>query len=306
VVAVILSTGPLSSLRRGWPSLVVALVALLVLAPAASADTTSTDSARDAGLPPSQDFSHVSSTLDPVTGTWSVAFTFYGPPSADAWGNLGAGLFVGASQCADFQDEIADFHQAATLPGDSAVSGSVTPPPDRTLRAAQNLTKTVDGNTITLTMVDPSLIGAAPTCVNGQLSHRRFLDAFGPLPFPNAPPVQPVAPEPGTIAPPPPPKLAVAVKSAHLTATRKGLVKVGLKPFNQNAAGAVTLRAGGKLIARSTYKAKSGKAVTVSLKLTARTRRSLARHRSLAVTLTASAQAGTQVVTKAVRARIRP
>ncbi|MDA0160831.1 hypothetical protein OM076_11195 [Solirubrobacter ginsenosidimutans] len=287
-------------------AIVVALFALLVLAPAARAATASTDSPRDPGLPASQDFSHIDSTIDPVTGTWSVAYTFYGPPSADAWGNLGARLFVGASQCADFQASIAGFQQAPTLPGDNDASGSVTPPPDRVLRAAQSVTKTVAGNTITLTMVDTSLIGAAPTCVDGQISHKRFLDEFGPLPFPDAPPVQPVPPEPGTPAPPPPPpKLAVAAKSTHLTATGKGVVKVSLKPFNQDAAGAVTLRAGGKAIARASYRAKAGKAVTVSLKLAARSLRSLKRHRSLSVTLTATAQAGTQVVTKAVRARVR-
>jgi hypothetical protein len=290
---------------RLW-SAVVALVAVLVLAPAAQAETTSTDSPRDDNLPPSQDFSHISSTLDPDTGTWTVVYTLYGPPTADAWGNLSARLFVGASQCEDFQASIAGFQQSSTLPGDGTVNGSVTPPPDRTLRAAQSVTKTVDGNTITLTMVDTSLVGAPATCVDGAISHRRILDTFGPLPFPNAPPVQPVPPEPGTTPPPPPPKLAVAVKSTHLTATKKGVVKVSLKPFNQDAAGAVTLREGGKLISRASYKAKSGKAVTLSLKLTAKTLRSLKRHRSLSVILTATAQAGAQVVTKAVRARIRP
>jgi hypothetical protein len=283
----------------------IVLFAALVLAPAARAATTSTDSPRDPSLPPSQDFSHIDATIDPATGTWSVAYTFYGPPSAAAWGNLGAGLFVGASQCADFQAQIAGFQQAATLPGDTAVSGSVIPPPDRVLRAAQNVSKTVEGNTITLTMVDTSLVGAVPTCVDGEISHKGFLDQFGPLPFPDAPPVQPVPPEPGTTPPPPPPKLAVAVKSTHLTATPKGVVKVALKPFNQAAAGAVTLRASGKLIARASYRAKSGRAVTVSLKLAARSLRSLKRHRSLSVTLTTTAQAGAQVVTKTLRARVR-
>jgi hypothetical protein len=284
---------------------IASVLAVLVLAPAARAATVSTDGARDPSLPPSQDFSHIASTVDPVTGTWSVAYTFFGPPSADAWGNLGARLFVGASQCADFQAAIAGFQQAATRPGDSAVSGSVIPPPDRVLRGAQSVTKTVEGDTITLTMTDSSLIGAAPTCVNGQISHMRFLDEFGPLPFPDAPPVQAAPPEPGTTGPPPAPKLAVAVKSTHLTASRSGVVKVGLKPFNQDAAGAVTLRAGGKLVARTIYRAKPARAVTVSLKLTAKTLRSLKRHRSLAVILTATAQAGTQVVTKAVHARVR-
>jgi hypothetical protein len=92
--------------------LVLALVAALALAPAAAlGQTVSTDSARDPNLPPSQDFSHVSSTIDPATGTWSVAYTFYGPPSSSAWGNLSARLFVGASQCGDFQDQIAGFHR---------------------------------------------------------------------------------------------------------------------------------------------------------------------------------------------------
>ena len=84
----------------------------------------------------------------------------------------------------------------------------------------------------------------------------------------------------------------------------KGVVKVGLKPFNQDATGVVTLREGSKLIARASYKARTGKAVTVSLKLAAKTLRSLKRH-SLSVALTTTAQAGTQVVTKSVRARVR-
>ena len=286
-------------------AVLIVAATLALFAPAARAGTTSTDSARDPSVPPSQDFSHVESTIDPDTGTWSVAYTFYGPPSADAWGNLSARLFVGASQCADFQASIAGFQQTPTLPGDSGVFGSVITPPDRELRAAQSNTKTVEGNTITLTMVDTSLVGAAATCVEGAISHRRFLDTFGPLPFPGAPPVQPVPPEPGTTPPPPPPPLKVALKSTHLRASGKGVVKVSLKPFNQDAAGAVTLRAGGRLIGRASYTAKSGRAVSLSLKLAAKSLRSLKRHHSLAVTLTATAEAGTQVVTKVVRARVR-
>jgi hypothetical protein len=185
------------------------------------------------------------------------------------------------------------------------VFGSVIPPPDRNVRGAESVTKTVDGNTITLTMADSSLVGAAETCVDGAISHRRILDQFGPLPFPGAPPPQPVPPEPGTTPPPAPPKLVVAVKSTHLTTTKRGVVKVSLKPFKQDAAGAVTLRQGGKLIARARFTGTSGKAVTVALKLAPKTLRSLTRHRSLSVTLTATAQGGTQLVTKAVRARVR-
>src|SRR5262249_14882818 len=153
------------------------------------------------------DFSHVSSTLDPDTGTWSVAFTFFGPPTAAAWGNLDAQLYTGASQCADFQAQIASFQEAATLPGDKNISATVIPPPDRSLRAAQSFVKTVDGNTITLSMTDSSLVGAPVTCVAAAISHRGFLDQVGPLAFPGAPPVQPVAPEPGTTPPPAPPQL---------------------------------------------------------------------------------------------------
>jgi hypothetical protein len=51
-------------------------------------------------------------------------------------------LFVGASQCADFQESIAAFQQAATLPGDSKAFGSVIPPPDRVLRGAESVTAT--------------------------------------------------------------------------------------------------------------------------------------------------------------------
>jgi hypothetical protein len=45
--------------------------------------------------------------------------------------------------------------------------------------------------------------------------------------------------------------------------------------------------------------------VTVSIKLSSAARRSLKLHRSLLVTVTATAQAGAQVATKAVRARVR-
>src|SRR5262249_33694570 len=160
----------------------VPLVAALALAQAAPALTASTDSARDPGVPAAQDFSHVASTFDPVTGTWTVAYTFYAAPSAAAWGNLFAGLCTGASPCADFQAQIADFNGAAPLPGDGNVFGSVIPPPDRMLRAADSVTKTRDQNTITLTMVDSSFVDAAPTCVAGSISHRGILDTFGPLP----------------------------------------------------------------------------------------------------------------------------
>ena len=43
----------------------------------------------------------------------------------------------------------------------------------------------------------------------------------------------------------------------------------------------------------------------ISIKLSSAVRRSLERHRSLPVTLTATAQAGAQVVSKAVRTRLR-
>jgi hypothetical protein len=97
-------------------SALIAVLAVLVLAPAARADTTSADSPRDPGLPASQDFSHVSTTIDPATGTWSVAYTFYGAPSAAAWGNLNAQLYTGASQCADFQAQIASFQESPSIP----------------------------------------------------------------------------------------------------------------------------------------------------------------------------------------------
>jgi hypothetical protein len=278
----------------------VAVLAVLVLAPAALADTTSTDSPRDPSLPASQDFSHVSTTIDPATGTWSVAYTFYGPPSAAAWGNLNAQLYTGASQCADFQAQIASFQESPSIPNDRAISGTVIPPPDRMVRAAQGLTKTFDGNTITLSMTDPSLVGAPATCVTAAITHRGFLDTVGPLAFPSAPP-----PAPGPPGTPSPPALKIAIKSTRLSASKSGVVKVALKPFNQAATGVVTLREGGKQIGRASYKAKSGAAVTVSIKLSSAARRSLKRHRSLLVTLTATAQAGTQMATKAVRVRVR-
>jgi hypothetical protein len=281
-------------------SALVAVLAVLVLAPAALADTTSTDSPRDPSRPPSQDFSHVSSTIDPATGTWSVAYTFYGPPTSAAWGNLNAQLYTGASQCADFQAQVASFQETPSIPGDRAISGTVIPPTDRMVRAAQSLTKSFDGNTITVSMTDSSLVGAPATCVTAAITHRGFLDQVGPLAFPSAPPPAPAPP--GT---PPPPALKIAIKSTHLTASKRGVVKVALKPFNQAATGVVTMRQGGKQIGRATYKARSGAAVTVSIKLSSAARRSLKRHRSLLVTVTTTAQAGTQMATKVTRARVR-
>jgi hypothetical protein len=45
--------------------------------------------------------------------------------------------------------------------------------------------------------------------------------------------------------------------------------------------------------------------VSVSIKLSSAARRSLKRHRPLLVTLTATAQAGTQMATKTARVRVR-
>jgi hypothetical protein len=285
---------------RSVRAALVAVLGVLVLVPDALADTTSTDSPRDPTRPPSQDFSHVSSTIDPATGTWSVAYTFYGPPTSAAWGNLNAQLYTGASQCADFQAQIASFQETPTLPGDRAISGTVIPPANRMVRAAERLVKTFDGNTITISMTDSSLVGAPATCVTAAITHRGFLDTVDPLAFPSVPPRAPALP--GT---PPAPALKIALKSTRLTASKKGVVRVGLKPFNQAATGVVTLREGGKQIGRATYRARSGAAVTVSIKLGSAARRSLKRHRSLLVTLTATAQAGTHMATKTARARIR-
>jgi hypothetical protein len=277
-------------------SVLAAVLALLLLAPAAKAETAATDDPREPGLPASQDFSHVSTTIDPSTGTWSVAYTLYGAPSSDAWGNLNAQLYTGASRCADFGAEIASFQESPTIPGDKTVYGGVIPPAEgRMVRAAQTLTKSFDGTTITLSMTDSSLVDAPATCVTAGISHRGILDQAGPLVFPSAPP-----PSSG-------PALKVALKSTRLKASRKGVVKVALKPFAQAVTGAVTLRRGGKKLGRASFKAPSGKAVTVAVKLNKAARRALERHRSLPVTVTATATAtaGTQQTTRTIRARLR-
>jgi hypothetical protein len=92
-------------------------------------------------------------------------------------------------------------------------------------------------------MTDSSFVGAPATCVTAAITHRGFLDQVGPLAFPGAPPPAPAPP--GT---PPPPALTIAITSRHLTASKSGVVKVALKPFNQAATGVVTLREGGRQI----------------------------------------------------------
>jgi hypothetical protein len=273
----------------------LALLAVLVLAPSAQAATAETDSPRDPSLPPSQDFSHVASTFDPAAGSWSVAYTFYGPPSNDAWGNLNAQLYVGASQCAEFHDEIASFQEAPNKPNDPSGFATVFPPPDRQVVVAASKDKQYDGNTITLSMTDPSLVGVTPTCFAAGISHRGFLDTTGPVAFPGAPPPA----QPGA------PALKVALKSSRLTASRHGVVKVGLKPFKRAATGIVTLRQGGKEIGRKSYRAKAGKAVKVAVKLSAAARRALKRRHTLRVRVIVTAQSGEDVVSKTVRARVR-
>jgi hypothetical protein len=273
-------------------SALLAVLAMLLLAPAARAETAATDDPREAALPASQDFSHVSTTFDPASGTWSVAYTLYGAPSSDAWGNLNAQLYTGASQCADFGAEIASFQESPTIPGDKTVFGGVIPPAEgRMVRAAQTLSKTFEGDTITLSMTDSSLVGAPATCVTAGISHRGILDQAGPLAFPGAPPAGPA--------------LTVGFKSTRLKASRKGVVKVALKRFEQAATGVVTLRRGGKRLGRASYTAKAGTAPRVAIKLGKAARRALERHRSLSVTVTATAQAGTQVATRAVKAKLR-
>jgi hypothetical protein len=126
------------------------------------------------------------------------------------------------------------------------VFGSVIPPPDRNLRAAESTSKAFDGNTITLSMTDSSLVGAPATCVEAGITHRGFLDTVGPLAFPSAPPAQPA--HPGTPAPPP---LTIAIESTRLTVNKKGVVKVALKPFNQlRPASSRCVKAGSRAAAR--------------------------------------------------------
>jgi hypothetical protein len=59
-------------------------VLAVLLAAVAAASVAGTDSPRNPDRPPSQDFSHVDTTFDPVAGTWSVAYTLFGPPSSAA------------------------------------------------------------------------------------------------------------------------------------------------------------------------------------------------------------------------------
>jgi hypothetical protein len=98
--------------------------------------------------------------------------------------------------------------------------------------------------------------------------------------------------------------LTIAIKRTHLTASKRGVVKIALKRFKRAATGVVTLRRGAKQIGRAPYKARSGRAVTVRIKLSAAARRSLERHRSLRVSVTATAHAGARVATKTIRARV--
>jgi hypothetical protein len=144
------------------------------------------------------------------------------------------------------------------------------------------------------------VLAPAALAETAAIAHRGFLDQVGPLVFPSAPP--PLPTPPGTTTPP---RLKIGLKSTYLTASTRGVVKVALKPFNQAANGVVTLGEGGRQIARAAYKAKSGVAAIVSIKLSSAARRSLKRHHSLLVTLTATAQAGTQMATKVTRARVR-
>jgi hypothetical protein len=60
-------------------------------------------------------------------------------PTSATWGNLNAQLYTGASQCADFQAQVASFQESPSIPGDRAVSGTVIPPTDGMVRAAQSL-----------------------------------------------------------------------------------------------------------------------------------------------------------------------
>ncbi|WP_157591732.1 hypothetical protein [Solirubrobacter soli] len=279
--------------------LVVALLLLAALPAAARADTfvATADSPPDASLPPGQDFTKVESSVDDVAGTWAVAVTLRDVPDADGSAAINATLDATAPDggCGD----TFGFLRASTDPANTAAMGSVLPPTG--LRAAQSISRTADGATLTYVMTDTALVGLRPGCLTLTLSKFGFKDQVDDVPFtgPKQPPV--VVPTPTPTPTPAPLTVRFSHPTARLHASSTGVVTITLAPFGRAASGTVTVKRGGKIAGRANYSAKVGAAVKVPIRLNATTRRSLARGRTLAVKVVATAGAATDTISTTVQ-----
>ena len=135
--------------------------------------TASADSPRDPALPAAQDLSHVESTFDDETGTWSVELSTYAEADDASRAAINTTLFgtpTAGFACGAHPDDAFAIMRANTLLSDTTAIGSVTTtsPPHRPDVVSR------DGSALVLT--DATLVGRRPVCANANLSRNRVLD----------------------------------------------------------------------------------------------------------------------------------
>lgn len=228
----------------------------LVLAASAAAELRSgsaTDPVNES-LPAGQDIVAVSAGYDTVTGTATAAVTTRGAPEASAARLLRTDFYGvnSAGECTEPELRIgATYSQSAAGWRYGSAEGSGT--------------KSVNGNTTTLTVSAPSLAGQPLACMNayivrevgGELEPFEYLvpplklaappepPPAAPAPAPTTSPVTAPAPAPKS-TPPAKPRAGLTVASPTLTLHRGAWKKVKLKVTNAGSAAAakVTLKVG--------------------------------------------------------------
>lgn len=289
-------------------ALVCALLVLAAQPAVARADayTLAADSPRDAALPAGQDIVKIGASFDDVAGQFSVDLTLPGIPETAGSAAIN-GILYGTSAAGGCGDVIA-YLRASTNPANTGFTGTVLP--TTTPRAPQGLSRTANDATITLAITDTAFVGVRPGCLTLNLTNGGVKDAVESVPFagPRQPPITPT-PTPDPTPSPTPAPAGLDVHIAHdgklLKASRTGVVTITLARLNRAVRGTVTIKAGKRTLGRKDYRAKARAKVRVRVRINAATRRSLARGRTLPVSITATARAGDDQGTDVAFARIQ-
>ena len=271
--------------------------------------TAAADSPVSEGRPPAQDIARVVSTLDNETGRWAVTVSLRGEPADGTTGAVNAVLYPPAAACGAVPNDAVGYLRGNDSPSATDVSGSVLIGGIHVPSGGYAKEHVPGSGTVTLAMTDSTFAGNTPGCVTVTLSNHGVLDEVDDVPFSapdQPPPALPPLPPPAPPAPPLPavPTVAFAHANAKLKASKTGVVAVALKPFDRDVKGRLTVADGrGHTLGSKGYSAKQGRPVTVKVRLSAPTRRTLAKGRSVKVKLTATVQGG---AAKRTKATVRP
>ncbi len=250
--------------------------------------TAAADSPANPDRPPAQDIARVVSTLDPDTGTWSVTVSLRGEPAQGTTGALNAVLYPPADSCGTVPNDALAYLRGNDSPDATDVSGPVVAGGVHAANGGYSKEHVPGSATVTLAMKDSALVGLTPGCVSVILTNHGTLDEVDSVPFPGttAAPPPPLPP-----LPPPAPALPAdpTIAFGHVTTSKTGTVSIALKPFDRDVKGKLKITdTKGHTLGSKSFSAKLGKAVTVKLRVSAATRRTLSRGRSVKVKLAAT------------------